>query len=160
MHRGGPGLRTALPEALCKAIGFQPISEKEAIKAIIAFSQSRVVSELWARRAKLNKALRLKKRGVIPAEEFFASLSWKNLRYKALHRHGGRCQCCGASPAEGAILHVDHIKPRSKYPELALEMDNLQVLCADCNVGKLNRDETDWRKPAENDPESKLKVVK
>ena len=42
-------------------------------------------------------------------------------------------------------IHVDHIKPRSKYPELELDINNLQVLCEDCNIGKSNIDETDWR---------------
>lgn len=37
------------------------------------------------------------------------------------------------------------MKPRSKYPELALDPDNLQVLCKACNLGKLAWDETDFR---------------
>ncbi len=44
-------------------------------------------------------------------------------------------------------MHVDHIKPRRKYPELALSRSNLQVLCNLCNHGKGNWDETDWREP-------------
>jgi 5-methylcytosine-specific restriction endonuclease McrA len=63
----------------------------------------------------------------------------------ALKQHGARCQCCGASPATGAVMNVDHIKPRRIYPELALEVTNLQVLCGDCNHGKGNWDMTDWR---------------
>jgi len=43
------------------------------------------------------------------------------------------------------VLHVDHIKPRSKYPELSLTFSNLQILCEDCNFGKSNIDQTDWR---------------
>lgn len=54
--------------------------------------------------------------------------------------------CCGATPATGAVINVDHIKPRKKYPHLALEISNLQILCHDCNHGKGNWDETDWRK--------------
>ena len=42
-------------------------------------------------------------------------------------------------------MNVDHIKPRRLYPGLALEKSNLQVLCADCNHGKGNWDQTDWR---------------
>ena len=40
---------------------------------------------------------------------------------------------------------VDHIKPRSRYPALELTLTNLQVLCNDCNMGKSNDDETDFR---------------
>lgn len=79
------------------------------------------------------------------AREFFASDEWRKLRYLALKLHGAACQCCGATRQSGAILHVDHIKPRSKYPELELEVDNLQILCVDCNRGKGAWDETDWR---------------
>ena len=76
---------------------------------------------------------------------FYASRAWKELRYRVLVKSGQRCQCCGASAARGAALHVDHIKPRSLYPELALDESNLQVLCCDCNTGKSNRDDTDFR---------------
>ena len=78
-------------------------------------------------------------------DSFYATREWKDLRYAALVRHGGRCQCCGESSATGSVLHVDHIKPKSLHPQLALTLDNLQVLCEACNVGKSNRDSTDWR---------------
>lgn len=141
-----------LPEQICQVIGFQPESNAEAIRSIIAFSQSRVCYGAWEKRRRINRSLRAKNRGSIPAEEFYASLAWKKLRYQALAKSSGKCQCCGAT-GDKAPLHVDHIKPRSKYPELALVLDNLQVLCADCNIGKMNQDETDWRKPS-------LRIVK
>ena len=34
------------------------------------------------------------------------------------------------------MIHVDHIKPRSKYPKLALDQSNLQPLCETCNLKK------------------------
>ena len=70
---------------------------------------------------------------------FYTSREWRELRYKALNKYGKRCSCCGATP-ETAILHVDHIKPRSTHPDLELDIDNLQVLCEDCNLGKSNKD--------------------
>lgn len=76
---------------------------------------------------------------------FLQSYEWRKLRYEALQRHGARCQCCGRGAADGAVMNVDHIKPRRKYPDLALDIDNLQVLCSVCNHGKGNWDETDWR---------------
>ena len=96
-------------------------------------------------RAILNAAYLNRKIGAAADEGFYKSREWKALRYQALVLHGGRCQCCGATAQDGAVLHVDHIKPKSKYPALALEITNLQVLCADCNMGKSNKDETDWR---------------
>jgi 5-methylcytosine-specific restriction endonuclease McrA len=76
---------------------------------------------------------------------FYASRAWQSLRYKALERANGRCQCCGARPTPGNELHVDHVKPRSLFPELALDIKNLQILCRRCNLGKSNKFSTDWR---------------
>lgn len=69
---------------------------------------------------------------------------------KVLEARGARCECCGASAADGKRIHVDHIKPRSRYPELELEESNLQILCLDCNLGKMASYTTDWRPEAAN----------
>ena len=72
--------------------------------------------------------------------------SYRKVRYDALLRSGGCCECCGNTPkSSGKPLHIDHIKPKSIYPELKNELSNFQVLCADCNIGKGNWDETNWR---------------
>ena len=77
---------------------------------------------------------------------FFNSRAWKELRYKVLAKYGSTCMSCGRNPKIHNIsIQVDHIKPRIKYPNLELDEDNLQVLCADCNQGKSYTDETDWR---------------
>lgn len=78
-------------------------------------------------------------------DDFYNSRQWRELRYLALRCADGACQCCGARASSGVQIHVDHIKPRSRYPELQLCLDNLQVLCADCNIGKGAWDDTDWR---------------
>lgn len=83
----------------------------------------------------------------LSSEEFYRSPEWRAVRYQALKLHGARCQCCGVTPAHGKVMHVDHIKPRSKFPHLELTLSNLQVLCEDCNMGKSNVDDTDWREP-------------
>ena len=63
-----------------------------------------------------------------------------NLRLKVLDRDNFRCAYCGRSPAleRGVTLHIDHKMPFSKGGETKL--DNLQVLCSDCNLGKGNAD--------------------
>ena len=81
-----------------------------------------------------------------PSKGFYTSRAWRELRIKALHDNGFKCCACGREPRiHGVVLHVDHIKPRSKYPELELTFNNLQVLCEDCNLGKSNHYEEDWR---------------
>ena len=76
---------------------------------------------------------------------FYVSREWRRLRYKVLAKRGACCECCGSTAADGAVMHVDHIKPRSRSPELELVAENLQILCEACNVGKGARDCTDWR---------------
>lgn len=71
---------------------------------------------------------------------FYRTKVWRELRLSVLLTSDGRCKICGSSSEKGAMLHIDHIKPRSLYPELALEKSNLQVLCEDCNIAKSNKD--------------------
>lgn len=79
------------------------------------------------------------------SDEFLRSYQWRKLRYKVLTKYGSRCMCCGLTPDDGVKIHVDHIKPRSKFPELSLDINNLQILCEQCNHGKSNWDQTDFR---------------
>jgi len=82
------------------------------------------------------------------ADAFYRSYGWRRLRtdmLEANRRHYGAltCECCLATAT--LQWHVDHVRPRSTHPELALEPANLQVLCQDCNLGKGTRYATDWR---------------
>ena len=80
------------------------------------------------------------------ADAFLASYEWRQLRMEVLVERGSRCECCGATPADGhTAIHVDHVKPRRLFPQLALDKSNLQILCAVCNHGKGNWNQTDWR---------------
>lgn len=61
------------------------------------------------------------------------SVNWR-LRAQVLMRDGATCRLCGASVQGGAKLQVDHIHPWSKGGETTI--DNLQILCDVCNIGK------------------------
>lgn len=81
-----------------------------------------------------------------PDKEFYISPEWRAIRVRVLSKYDCKCMMCGRSPKmHGIVIHVDHIKPRSKYPDLALCFDNLQLLCEDCNIGKSNKYEDDYR---------------
>lgn len=82
-----------------------------------------------------------KDRKVVSDPSFYRSLAWRKIRFSVLHERGAKCEVCGTKAKAGTTLHVDHVKPRSKYPELALDPTNLQILCEDCNLGKAD---TDW----------------
>lgn len=95
--------------------------------------------EAEERRVRLEQQIR-------PGSDFYGSRAWRALRYKVLVARGARCEVCGRTPRDhGVIVHVDHIMPRSQFPDLALEETNLQVACEDCNIGKGTGDTTDWR---------------
>lgn len=80
-------------------------------------------------------------------DNFLQSQEWARIRYEALKRSRGKCECCGRSSQDGAVMNVDHIEPRHKRPDLALTLSNLQILCSWCNQGKGGWDDTDWREP-------------
>lgn len=74
---------------------------------------------------------------------FYKSEAWLALRRKVISAYGRRCMKCNVMPR---VVHVDHIKPRSRHRELELDFNNLQVLCKKCNIEKSNIHETDYRK--------------
>lgn len=59
-------------------------------------------------------------------------------RFMVLRRDGYRCQLCGRSAADGAVLEVDHKTPKAKGG--GDEWENLWSLCFDCNRGKRDHD--------------------
>ena len=117
---------------ICNETGWDQCESVEQVKAVLR------------KFAKLNQTP-IKTPFVKKDNDFYNSKAWKTLRYQALVNCGGACQCCGATARDGAKIHVDHIYPRSKHPRLELDLDNLQILCGDCNIGKDNWDDTNWR---------------
>ena len=103
-------------------------------------------SESAKTKAKVTKAKRSKTATPTPSRSFYWSDEWRKLRYQVIRENDSKCMACGRSPKlHSVIMHVDHIKPISKFPELKLEKSNLQILCDDCNLGKGNTDSIDWR---------------
>lgn len=64
--------------------------------------------------------------------QFLRSPEWRALRAAVLAEMGAVCVKCGSTEQ----VQVDHIFPRSKFPELALERTNLRPLCWPCNKSK------------------------
>lgn len=71
-------------------------------------------------------------------QRFYHTDEWRRLRALVIARDGSRCASCRRPIRREEDLTVDHVKPRSRYPELALNPDNLQVLCRRCNSAKGN----------------------
>lgn len=66
------------------------------------------------------------------------------IRWQVFQRDGWKCVACGRTSHDNAILHVDHILPRSLGGHDGI--DNYQTLCNLCNLGKGNRDATNLRR--------------
>lgn len=65
------------------------------------------------------------------------SLEYRLWREAVFERDDYTCVCCGAKFIKGVtgrvILHVDHIKSFSEFPELRFEINNGRTLCYDCH---------------------------
>lgn len=137
-HKFGPGVTLAV---MVSTVVGKRMTKAESWAWLIEESDAFVSAKIAAQTIKRAKS-----------SSFMRSQEWRVLRFEVLRESNGSCSLCGRSNREhGVILHVDHIKPKSLYPELALHKPNLQVLCEDCNMGKGNRDETDWRTGTETD---------
>lgn len=106
----------------------------------VAYKSNREIAMQLVKKTKKKKS-----KTFVSSDNFLSSYDWRKLRMEALKKYGAKCQCCGATPTTGAVMNVNHIKPRKFFPELALSLSNLQVLCHECNHGKGNWDSTDWR---------------
>jgi len=171
---GKNGLNAIITSFYVKNIGpMQGVKIMVAAQAILYFLNEKAPPGLRTRNAKKTAAVNAINRSIgkplIPSpvkgatkprkdvptistkKDFYASWEWTTLRMQALKANGGRCECCGSTAkdigADGqrVRIHVDHIKPLSKFWELRLDLANLQILCGECNKGKGAWDETDWR---------------
>jgi len=86
--------------------------------------------------ARLEELARERQKKIEEAKTFYASTEWRLIREQVIKEQKRVCQICGCRITKDYDLTVDHIKPKSKFPELALDKSNLQVLCRRCNSSK------------------------
>lgn len=139
------GIPWPLPSGWMDKYGQDEISMDQSIALQTALQKSDKPSASKGLQVLQNAWLVLQNTPDVTSRVFLESKAWKRLRYKALKLSKNKCQCCGASPETGAVLNVDHIYPRRLFPERALQLENLQVLCAECNEGKGNWDMTSFK---------------
>jgi hypothetical protein len=81
-----------------------------------------------------------RKRKIEEAQSFYSSPEWLKLREQVIREEGRVCAQCGRHIKNDNDVTVDHIRPRTKYPHLALSRENLRVLCRRCNSRKKDRE--------------------
>lgn len=140
------------------------ISEELAIRAVVSYlsahgewplvkakKKKRVTAKAESRRRRKDIAKAVGadvKRVEVEAKIFKPRTDkdrWLRLRYEVLKKYGAKCCLCNRSREDGYVMHVDHIRPVSLFPSLEFDINNLQVLCSECNEGKANTDCRDWR---------------
>lgn len=69
-----------------------------------------------------------------------------------------KCAFCESKPGESGNIEVEHFSPKSLYPDLTFEWDNLLPACRKCNEAKLAFDTIDDPiiDPSKIDPETVL----
>lgn len=105
-----------------------------AFRDIFNYSGIKITSDTFAKSDRVS--------GAKIAKKYFRAMNkYRNVsvrtRHKVLERDNFRCRDCGASPAIGAVLEVDHTIPISKGG--SNDPSNLRTLCSDCNSGKSDR---------------------
>ena len=68
-------------------------------------------------------------------DRFYCSRPWRVVRRLKLDLNP-LCEECEAKGLIEPATQVHHVKERRDYPELALDLDNLQSLCLACHNGK------------------------
>lgn len=113
----------------------------EKKEACCDFAFSLIANGKVSLKSKVKRTRKKTKVKRVSSKSFYSSWAWKKLRFEVIKTYGATCMCCGSDKN----IVVDHIKPRSKFPDLELDFNNMQILCNQCNMGKSNDDFTDFR---------------
>lgn len=116
----------------------EPKEDTRLVREMEKIIRRREQNRLFSKKAEIIA----KKKQKIYGKSFYTQPKWIELRLLVIKKYGKRCMRCGKIEENP---HIDHIKPRVKYPYLEFNFDNLQVLCRSCNKAKGWKDETDWR---------------
>jgi len=95
-----------------------------------------------------------------------AALTKKNYKDKvnkeALRQStSGKCMYCESKIVHNSFAHVEHIKPKSKFPELEFVWENHGYSCQSCNTKKWQKydEATPFIDPYNENPENHLVFI-
>ena len=124
-------------------LGYQ-LHELKINKVILIFANYYNLNVTYPLRSWIVELYRSGENDIIKrnGDSFYGSTEWRKLRLEVISLYGTVCMKCGSDDGD----HVaDHIKSRSKFPLLELDINNMQVLCNTCNLIKSDRNCIDYR---------------
>ena len=136
LHRKGFKIRpeSVSNRGLCRRLFGYSVSNRVATEKLVWLASQDEFDQEVSNRGRLPKAKPVAR----IADPFYSSPVWKRLREDVLSLYGADCMVCRAT-SDQTEIHVDHIKPRKKFPLLELDICNLQVLCKSCNLYKSDK---------------------
>lgn len=66
-------------------------------------------------------------------------LKYRKLKPELLEKFNNQCVYCGTKLLEPLMADVEHFYPKSLYPDLVLETENLLIACKACSIMKANK---------------------
>ena len=75
-------------------------------------------------------------------KKFYRTDEWQSLRKEYMEKNKAKyfeCNYCGENVSLNKTLNIDHIKPLKTHWNLRLDINNLQILCQDCNKFKASK---------------------
>jgi len=106
------------------------------------FIESNTTNEpIKVKKVKTKNKVQLK-HSVKSVENIYQSPRWADIKKVIYSLYDFKCMKFSNNQNE---MHVDHICPVSKYPAMKWSINNLQLLCKNCNMEKSNVNENDYR---------------
>ena len=84
----------------------------------------------------------LVKRTVTTDDKLFTKYNKADVKKSLDTMYGGICCYCEGSIVEVSYPHIEHRKPKSKYPSDTYSWENLHLSCGKCNTKKSNKYDT------------------
>ena len=75
-------------------------------------------------------------------KKFYNTDEWQSLRKEYMEKNKAKyfkCNYCDENVSLNKTLNIDHIKPLKTHWHLRLDINNLQILCQDCNKFKASK---------------------
>jgi 5-methylcytosine-specific restriction endonuclease McrA len=125
MSKSWPSSQEELQACREKWASLSPADKQKILDKEAGIKPSKKVKFLIKKPKRVSRKLKLP----------YTNDEWQAARKDVFERDGKICYICF-----GVATQVDHVKPKSKYPELALDRNNLKPVCWPCNRLKSTKD--------------------